>query len=79
MLHNEDDYPEPSLFRPERFLKHGQLDPDVRDPALMAFGFGRRSVFAYLCHSDMTTIPKQCLLYILDYVQETISRYRLYG
>ena len=42
MLHNEADYPDPSSFKPERYLKNGQLDPSVRDPALMAFGFGRR-------------------------------------
>ena len=44
MLNNETDYPDPSSFKPERYLKNGQLDPNVRDPALMAFGFGRRQV-----------------------------------
>lgn len=42
MLHNEDEYPDPSAFKPERFMKDRQLDPNIRDPALMAFGFGRR-------------------------------------
>jgi cytochrome P450 len=42
MLHNEDDYPDPSAFKPERFMKDGQLDSNIRDPAIMAFGFGRR-------------------------------------
>jgi len=43
MLYNEDDYPDPSAFKPERFIdKDGQLDPNVRDPAMIAFGFGRR-------------------------------------
>ncbi|KAF8994066.1 cytochrome P450 [Cyathus striatus] len=42
ILHDKDDYPDPLIFRPERFLKaNGQLDPDVRDPTA-AFGFGRR-------------------------------------
>ena len=31
-------------FRPERYLKDGQLNPDVRDPDCAAFGYGRRSV-----------------------------------
>jgi len=44
MLNNEADYPDPSSFNPERYLKNGQLDPNIRDPALMAFGFGRRQV-----------------------------------
>ena len=43
MLYNEKDYPDPTSFKPERFInKDGQLDHDVRDPALIAFGFGRR-------------------------------------
>ena len=42
MLHNEDDYPDPSAFKPERFLKDGQLDPNIPDPEMIAFGFGRR-------------------------------------
>ena len=42
MLHNEDDYPDPSAFKPERFIKDGQINPNIRDPAMIAFGFGRR-------------------------------------
>ena len=44
VLHDPEVYPEPEEFRPERFLKDGKLDPEVRDPATVAFGFGRRSV-----------------------------------
>ena len=47
MLHNEADYPDPTSFNPERYLKNGQLDPSVRDPELMAFGFGRRYLFLH--------------------------------
>ncbi|KAF8799114.1 cytochrome P450 [Phlegmacium glaucopus] len=42
MLHNEAEYPDPFAFKPERFLKDGRLDSRVRDPATIAFGFGRR-------------------------------------
>ena len=42
MLYNEDDYPDPSAFKPERFIKDGQFDPNIRDPTMIAFGFGRR-------------------------------------
>jgi len=43
MLHDEKAYPEPFVFKPERFLtKDGKLNPDVQDPTLFAFGYGRR-------------------------------------
>ncbi|KAF8157210.1 cytochrome P450 [Crassisporium funariophilum] len=42
MLYDEGTYPDASNFKPERFLKDGKLDPNVRDPSTMAFGFGRR-------------------------------------
>ncbi|KAJ7146856.1 cytochrome P450 [Mycena epipterygia] len=41
ILHNEDMYPDPTAFKPERFLRDGKLNPDVRD-SQAAFGFGRR-------------------------------------
>lgn len=48
-LHNPEDYPEPDAFKPERFLRASaaggvELDPAVRDPRDIAFGFGRRCV-----------------------------------
>ncbi|KAI0741720.1 cytochrome P450 [Daedaleopsis nitida] len=39
---DESMYPDPERFYPERFLKNGHIDPDVRDPITYAFGFGRR-------------------------------------
>ncbi|EJF55426.1 hypothetical protein DICSQDRAFT_74043, partial [Dichomitus squalens LYAD-421 SS1] len=47
MLHDPAEYPEPETFRPERFLNaDGSLNSDVRDPATLAFGFGRRYAHA---------------------------------
>ncbi|TFK41770.1 cytochrome P450 [Crucibulum laeve] len=43
MLHDEEEYPDSLTFKPERFLKDGKLNPEVRDPASLAFGFGRRA------------------------------------
>ncbi|KAH8103571.1 cytochrome P450 [Cristinia sonorae] len=43
ILRNEKDYPSPDEFRPERFLNNkGNIDPSIRDPTTIAFGFGRR-------------------------------------
>ncbi|KAK7043906.1 hypothetical protein VNI00_008072 [Paramarasmius palmivorus] len=43
MLHDPEVYPEPSVFKPERFLKaDGTPNPDAKDPGAFAFGFGRR-------------------------------------
>ncbi|EMD37520.1 hypothetical protein CERSUDRAFT_73399 [Gelatoporia subvermispora B] len=42
ILHDPKAYPDPEEFRPERFLKNGELDLSVRDPAVAAFGAGRR-------------------------------------
>ncbi|KAJ7748918.1 cytochrome P450 [Mycena metata] len=42
ILQDENTYPEPAAFKPERFLLDGKLNPNVRDPEATAFGFGRR-------------------------------------
>ncbi|KAI0715642.1 O-methylsterigmatocystin oxidoreductase [Cerioporus squamosus] len=40
--HDPAVYDHPDEFRPERFIRDGQLDPSVQDPATIVFGFGRR-------------------------------------
>ena len=35
-------YPDAHAFNPDRFLKDGQIDPDVKDPEQVLFGYGRR-------------------------------------
>ena len=42
MLRDPEDYPEPERFFPERYIKDGKINPEVRDPSTIAFGFGRR-------------------------------------
>ncbi|KAJ3516113.1 hypothetical protein NLJ89_g1321 [Agrocybe chaxingu] len=42
MLNDEKVYPDPSTFNPDRFMRDGKLNLDVRDPAHACWGFGRR-------------------------------------
>ncbi|KAK0234561.1 cytochrome P450 [Armillaria nabsnona] len=54
MLHDETTYPEPHSFIPERFMKEGKLNPDIRDPGTVLFGFGRRICPArYMAYSSI--------------------------
>ena len=46
ILHDREVFNNPQEFQPERYLKDGKLNPDVRDPDCAAFGYGRRSVDA---------------------------------
>ena len=41
-MHDPEVYPDPDVFRPERFIRDGKLDPSVRDPSKFVVGFGRR-------------------------------------
>jgi len=42
ILYDEEMYPDPSTFNPDRYLLNGKLNPAVRDPRTACFGFGRR-------------------------------------
>ena len=46
MARDESVYPESEKFYPERFLKSGKLNPNVRDPMSFMLGFGRRYVLS---------------------------------
>lgn len=67
MLRNPDDYPEPEAFKPERFLDaDGNIDPNVRDPTMIAFGFGRRCVKQQCTRCCMAErVPVDCVLGVI--------------
>ena len=52
ILHDRKAFNDPQEFQPERYLKDGKLNPDVRDPDC-AFGFGRRSINTSTYFSNM--------------------------
>lgn len=57
MLHDPEEYPEPHLFIPERFLNpDASVNENVRDPTTIAFGFGRRFVPYAM---DASTAPQK--------------------
>lgn len=57
MLHNSDDYPDPEEFKPERFIgADGKIDPSVRDPRTIAFGFGRRWAYSLFLDTKLRLI-----------------------
>ena len=42
VMNDEQAYPNPTAFRPDRFLKDGDVDDSVRNPTVASFGYGRR-------------------------------------
>ncbi|KAJ2921469.1 hypothetical protein H1R20_g15623, partial [Candolleomyces eurysporus] len=42
MMQNEDMFPDPHAFNPERHIKDGRINQDLLDPISPNFGFGRR-------------------------------------
>jgi cytochrome P450 len=42
MTRDEQMYPEPELFNPERFMNEDGTEADPADPMDLVFGFGRR-------------------------------------
>ena len=63
-MHDPEVFNDPMVFRPERYLKDGKLNPNVRDPDSAVFGFGRRSV--ELTYSLIYTLMDSFPEYVLE-------------
>ncbi|EMD33679.1 hypothetical protein CERSUDRAFT_117766 [Gelatoporia subvermispora B] len=66
ILHNPEEYPDPEEFNPNRYLKDGELNPEIRDPSITAFGAGRR-ICPGRYFSDLTLFMNvACILHTFD-------------
>jgi hypothetical protein len=61
MTRDEEVYPDPESFKPERFIKDGALNKEVRDPRDIVFGFGRRcglhNVLSFKANPGLPLMP----------------------
>ena len=84
MLHDPEEYPEPEQFKPERFIgENGQINPEILDPRVIAFGFGRRYVlssnlYPFLPFNTLQDMSRKtfCFQYTVDVCGEYATRVR---
>ncbi|KAJ8463881.1 hypothetical protein ONZ51_g9969 [Trametes cubensis] len=67
ILHDPQEYQDPEEFRPERFLEaDGSPKTDIRDPADLMFGFGRRVCPGRHFAEDIIFLNIACVLHSLE-------------
>ena len=63
-MHDPEVFNDPMVFQPERYLKDGKLNLNVRDPDSAVFGFGRRSVDP--TYSSIYALMDSSPVYVLE-------------
>ncbi|KAI0326111.1 cytochrome P450 [Cubamyces sp. BRFM 1775] len=66
ILHDTELFPDPDVFRPERYLKEGQLDDEMCERTSVAFGMGRRVCPGRYFAEDMLFINIASILHIFS-------------
>jgi len=66
MTHNEDIYPDPFSFKPERFLGLNEEQAKKVDPRNMIFGFGRRVCVGQYFADQQIWLAVACLIATFD-------------
>ncbi|TFK33964.1 cytochrome P450 [Crucibulum laeve] len=66
MLQDEATYPNPTSFNPDRFMKDGKLNPEVKDPGHATWGFGRRICPGRYLALEILWIGVTCLVSTFD-------------
>lgn len=63
ILHDEKHYPDPLTYNPDRYFRpDGTFNPDVLDPSVAAFGYGRRVCPGQWMAQDSMWITIACTL-----------------
>ncbi|KAI0092433.1 CyP450 monooxygenase [Irpex rosettiformis] len=68
ILRDPQEYPDPDRFYPDRFMKDGALNSDVRDPNTVAFGFGRRICPGRHLAKDNAFLTMASVLHVFDII-----------
>ncbi|KAJ8690937.1 hypothetical protein PTI98_010555 [Pleurotus ostreatus] len=75
LLRDEEVYSDPGTFKPERFLKDGEIDPKTLDP-IPNFGFGRRICPGRFFAMDSLAISVASILSCFDIAKAKDARGR---
>ncbi|TFK20111.1 cytochrome P450 [Coprinopsis marcescibilis] len=66
VMHDPKRFEDPLAFKPERYMKNGQINKDVLDPGAGAFGYGRRICPGRYLSTEVLTFLTASLLSAFD-------------